>query len=218
MRWIAVLDMYKTTAGQGSAEIVVKKSRFVGGVYPVESSAAADEKLALVREEFRDASHTVFGYVIGADGLTQRYSDDGEPSGTAGVPVLEVLKKLELTNVLVTVTRYFGGTLLGRGGLVRAYGAAAKAALMDAGVVRRVPYEKYAVTVEYGLSGKVENELRGLGIRIDNVVYQADVMYTLVVHPQERDRVHDMLQEITAAGFLWEIEGEVYVDEPWEIS
>ncbi len=213
-----MFEMYRTAAGMGEAEIVVKKSRFIGRTYPTASSAEAEERLSVVREQFHDANHTVFGYVIGVNGLTQRYSDDGEPSGTAGIPVLDVIKKLELVNVLVTVTRYFGGTLLGRGGLVRAYGAAGKAALVAAGAVRRVPCEQYSVTVDYGMSGKVENELRRAGVQIAATEYQADVMYTVVLHPEQRQSVYSLLHEITADGFLWEIEDEVYVDEPFVIS
>ena len=113
--------MYKTILKDAKAEIEIKKSIFIGHAFFVKSEEEALEILGRVKEEHRSATHNCHAYIIGEDGLTQRYSDDGEPSGTAGIPMLEVLKKEDMRNVLVIVTRYFGGTKLGAGGLVRAY-------------------------------------------------------------------------------------------------
>ena len=113
--------MYKTILKDGKAEIEIKKSIFIGHAFFVKSEEGALEILDRIKEEHRSATHNCHAYIIGEDGLTQRYSDDGEPSGTAGIPMLEVLKKEDMRNVLVIVTRYFGGTKLGAGGLVRAY-------------------------------------------------------------------------------------------------
>ena len=125
---------YRTVAGPGEQEIVVNKSRFIGYTVPVKSEEQALEFIQFTREEHKTASHNVYAYILGEIGQIQRFNDDGEPSGTAGIPVLEVIKKEGLRDVVVVVTRYFGGIKLGGGGLVRAYSKSAKLAL-DRGII-----------------------------------------------------------------------------------
>ena len=127
-------ELYTTIAKQAEAEIVEKRSRFIATVRPVETEEAALEFLNLLRQKYWNATHNVFAYIIEENNL-MRYSDDGEPGGTAGLPVLDMMKKAGLTNLIVVVTRYFGGVLLGTGGLVRAYTAAASGALQSAELV-----------------------------------------------------------------------------------
>jgi len=117
--------VYKTVSKEGTAEIVEKKSRFIASVKPVSTEEEALEFVSQVKAKYRDARHNVYAYVVTENNIS-RFTDDGEPSGTAGAPVLDVILKEGLTDVAIVVTRYFGGTLLGTGGLVRAYGKSAK--------------------------------------------------------------------------------------------
>ncbi|MDA8443199.1 MAG: IMPACT family protein [Peptococcaceae bacterium] len=137
------------------AEIVILKSRFIARLFPIESEAEAKAKLAEVKSQNRDARHNVYAYRLGS---VERLSDDGEPSGTAGRPVLEVLRREDLDNILAVVTRYFGGILLGAGGLIRAYAQSVKAGLDAATRICLVPYHEVIVDMEYALVNLVEHE------------------------------------------------------------
>jgi uncharacterized YigZ family protein len=152
-------------------EIVIQKSRFIGLAYLI----AREEEISLCIEDakvrYPNASHYCFGAVIGIDGLLQRFSDDGEPSGTAGMPILQVLLQKNLKNVLVVVVRYFGGIKLGAGGLVRAYTRAANETVNAAGIVKMVLSSQAVVTVPYSLLGSVEYFLRQPGIVIKEMSY-----------------------------------------------
>lgn len=163
---------YKTVAGFGQAEIVIDKSTFIGSAQPIQSE---EEALAFIQEnkkKYRDAAHHVPAYVLGETNEIQRCNDDGEPSGTAGVPMLEVLKKEEVRNAAVVVTRYFGGIKLGAGGLVRAYTKGAKIALEAAGIITRVLYQVVGVTIEYTLLGSLQNQLRLCGYDLKETVFE----------------------------------------------
>ncbi len=142
------------------AETAVSRSRFIATLAPVSDEAGADEVIASVRREFRDARHHGTAMVIGADGQWERSSDDGEPAGTTGAPMLAVLRGAELTDVVAVVSRYFGGTLLGAGGLVRAYGGAVGAALDLARRRIRRPVEVIEVRVAHEDAGRLEHRLR----------------------------------------------------------
>src|SRR5699024_4890875 len=121
-----------------SDEIIINKSRFIGYASPVESEKSAQEFIDTIKQKHKDATHNVFAYIIGQNKNIQRYSDDGEPSGTAGIPILEMMKKEDLTDTVIVVTRYFGGIKLGAGGLVRAYIKGAKCGLESANIVEKV--------------------------------------------------------------------------------
>lgn len=140
---------YKTVGREAHIEIVIQKSRFLGHCYPVESEREALQILEALRKQYWDASHNCYAYSIGETGAVARYSDDGEPGGTAGLPMIEVFKKRQLTNLLVVVTRYFGGVLLGAGGLLRAYSKSASEAVTAAGEVSMLPCRRLTLTVEY---------------------------------------------------------------------
>ena len=130
---------YRTICQPGEVEHIIKKSRFIGAAYPVQTVEEALSLLETIRKRYWDATHNCYAYIIGENGEQKRFSDDGEPQGTAGMPMLDVLQKKDVTNLLVVVTRYFGGTLLGAGGLVRAYAGAAGAAVDAAGVTVMTP-------------------------------------------------------------------------------
>lgn len=155
---IPIENQYKTIEDYGIAEIVKKRSKFIAHARPVSSEAEAIEYLNFLKQKYWDARHNVYAYILRENNI-MRYSDDGEPSGTAGVPVLEILKKEELTDIIVVVTRYFGGILLGTGGLVHAYSKAAKAGVEAAGIVNMILCRKVKIKCDYNLSGKIQYEI-----------------------------------------------------------
>ena len=176
---------YKTVKSQSETELEVKHSTFTGRCFPVTEEAQALAILEGLRKKYWDATHHCFAYSIGANGATARYSDDGEPSGTAGQPILEAIRHRELTNVLVVVTRYFGGILLGTGGLVRAYGASASEALDAAGLVEMRECTLCALEIPYPLWGKLSGLIQGGGGIVESIVYGAAVEAELYL-PSER--------------------------------
>ncbi len=150
---------YKTLLSFGEAEEVINKSKFIGYAMPINSEQQALDFIEKIKKKHWNATHNVPVYLLGEKNEIQRYSDDGEPSGTAGIPILEMLKKEEIKNVVIVVTRYYGGIKLGTGGLVRAYTNAAKLAINEAKVVERVVNELFLIRIDYTLHGKVQNEL-----------------------------------------------------------
>lgn len=180
---------YRTIAGSAEAEIIIKKSRFIGQVCSAATEEEAVAFVAEIKKKHREATHNCHAWII--DPLNQRSSDDGEPSGTAGKPMLEVLRKENLERVVVVVTRYFGGIMLGSGGLVRAYGQATKAGLDAAGIGRQVPYQKLLVGVDYTLFGKLENQLREREIEVADTIFTDSVTVTLAL-PK------DMVEQVSA--------------------
>ena len=149
-------ESYKVLTKDGAGEIVEKKSRFIGAAYKVESAEEAEAKIAEISKKYWDARHNCYAYVIGDNSEITKCSDNGEPSGTAGKPILEVINGAGVTNVLIIVTRYFGGVLLGTGGLVRAYTQAAQAALADAEIGEMVFSQKLTLTVGYNMINNVQ--------------------------------------------------------------
>lgn len=150
------LDLYKTIKMESSDEFVERRSRFIGYAKPVETEEEAVSFINSKREKHRDATHNVYAYIL-RDRQIMRYSDDGEPQGTAGIPVLDVLKKNELTDLVVVVTRYFGGTLLGAGGLVRAYSHGASIAINAAGIISMKLCAELKLTCDYSGYGKISS-------------------------------------------------------------
>ena len=177
------MDSYRIPTGNGASEYVEKRSRFLGLVQPVSSEDEAREIIAACKKQYHDARHNCWCYLL-RDG-TERYSDDGEPQGTAGIPMLEVFRRAGVTNVVCVVTRYFGGVLLGTGGLLRAYTAAAADALADAGisVVRR--WVEVAVPCPYSFFERLKLELEAHGGVLGEVEYAADVTVHALL-PEER--------------------------------
>lgn len=151
-------EQYTTIAKEASAEIIEKRSRFIATVRPVNTEEEALAFLNQLRQEYWDATHNVYAYIIEENQLA-RYSDDGEPGGTAGMPVLDILRKEGLSNLIVVVTRYFGGTLLGTGGLVHAYSKSAKAGVEAAGLLDMILCKELTLTCEYTLWGSLQNYL-----------------------------------------------------------
>ena len=179
--------------------------------------AEEEEARALVaglRREHWDARHHCSAFVIGPGGEVQRSSDDGEPAGTAGAPMLEVLRGAGVSDVAAVVTRWFGGTLLGAGGLVRAYGDAVRAALADAGTLRRTLLTELALELDHADAGRVEGELRARGVSVLDVAYDARVRLLLVAAPDEVDRVAALVAAATSGAGVPVAVGERWVDGP----
>ena len=178
------MDGYLTLAGESSAEIIEKKSRFIARAAPAGDEGAALSFIESVKKIERDASHNVYAYRVGIGRIYEKYFDDGEPSGTAGRPALSVLQKELITNAVVVVTRYFGGIMLGAGGLTRAYQAAAKAGVGAAGVSLMRLYETYTVKTPYSYYGRLQRDEAAGGYSLRGATYGEEV--TVAVHtPRE---------------------------------
>lgn len=199
---------YRTIAGPAEAEVIIKKSRFIGQAIPAACEEEAAAFVTQVKKKHREAAHNCHAWII--DPLNQRSNDDGEPSGTAGRPMLEVLRKEDLEHVAVVVTRYFGGILLGANGLVRAYGQACKAALEVAGMGRQHPFKKLTATVDYTLYGKLENQLRERQIKVLDTVFTDTVSVTLGLPLEQVRPVTDWLVDLSAAQAVLEPGEEYY--------
>lgn len=211
-----MLAEYRTVAREAEITLIEKKSKFIARIRPVESREEAEAFIEEVRKEHWDATHNVPAYIIGMNQEIQKYSDDNEPSGTAGLPVLEVLKAHDVVNAAIVVTRYFGGILLGRGGLVRAYGGAAREALKAAGIVRMVPAREVGITVDYVHAGRIQNELLTQGIVLKDTEYLEKVTFHVLLLPQDQESLRQNIQELTANEFLWREGQEVYRAVPVE--
>ncbi|WP_098748658.1 YigZ family protein [Paenibacillus sp. EZ-K15] len=210
-----MLDRYKTVRQTGSKEIVIKKSRFIGHVMPVETEEEAVAFIEEIKKKHWNATHNCSAYMIGERDEIQKQSDDGEPSGTAGKPILEVIRNQGRKNVAIVVTRYFGGIMLGAGGLVRAYTDGAVAAIESGEPITRVLHREIFVELDYTWLGKVENELRNRGVRMGETNF-ADTV-TLTCLPLDGDAesfmtwMVDLTQGqslITEGERLYFIEGE----------
>lgn len=205
---------YLTIAGPARAEIEVKRSRFVCDLARVATEAEAREVIEAVRAASRDARHHCTAFVLGSDGSTARSNDDGEPSGTAGMPMLDTLRGRGLSDLVAVVTRWFGGTLLGTGGLIRAYGDAVGAAVDAARLVRRERRVLLGLTVAHSLAPRLENALRGhVGVAVTDVAYAArDVTLTLAVAPDEVPGVGGLVAELSSGGAVLVERGADWVD------
>lgn len=190
---------YATILEPGTDEIVEKKSRFIGYVRHVESESEAAAFVTEIKKHHYDARHNCFAYVIGEEHQTLRFSDDGEPGGTAGKPILEVITGRQLCNVCIVVTRYFGGTLLGTGGLVRAYTEAAKACIAATEVVCKKLVVPMIITTNYTDLGKIQYILGNERIEIKNSEYEQEVRLFVEVFIDDLDRIQKTLTEATAA-------------------
>ena len=190
-------DSYRVPFAEAEAEFVEKRSRFIGHIWRVESEAEARSRIEETRKRHYDATHNCWCYVI-RDGNILRYSDDGEPQGTAGQPMLNVFVRGEITNVCCVVTRYFGGILLGAGGLTRAYGGTAKLALDAAGVSRMRLWAELAVPCTYSLYERMRLLVEQSGGVITDTDFGADVLLTVTVPTEEVAAFREKVTELSA--------------------
>lgn len=190
-------DVYRTINGYGEDEVIINKSKFIGYSSPINNEDDAFKFIESIKTKHRDATHNVYAYVLGEDSNIQRFNDDGEPSGTAGIPVLEVIKKENLRNMVVVVTRYFGGIKLGGGGLIRAYTKGAKIAI-DAGVIVDMTIHKMVnIIIAYTLLGKMENFLNLNGFKTEEIIYKEDVEIYLYVTNSMIEQFNQDVMNIT---------------------
>ncbi len=191
------MPSYLTVARNGAAETEVKRSRFICHVERVTTEDQARAVVDRIRKQHWDARHNCSAFVLGPDAGIQRSNDDGEPSGTAGAPMLEVLRGREVSDVVAVVTRYFGGVLLGAGGLVRAYSDAVRAALDEVGVRERRLLRLYDVSVDHATVGRLENDLRSRGMAVLGVDYAERATLHLAVPSQDTDELDRGVAELT---------------------
>ncbi len=197
---ISIKDMYeyRTIYEGGEGEITEKKSRFIAAVRPAETEEEAIAFIDSVRKAYWDARHHCYAYIIGQRSDLKRMSDDGEPGGTAGKPMLDILQGEGLTNLVAVVTRYFGGTLLGTGGLARAYSSAVRAGLDSSIIITKIPGFKLQATIDYTDLGKIQHLLLSQGIKILDSVYTDKVMLEILTPEKETDDVMAALTEATS--------------------
>lgn len=189
----------------------MKKSRFIADAAPVPDEEAALTFLATVREEFPTATHHCYAYITGHPGQVVRMSDDGEPSGTAGRPILDVVEREGLTNTIVVVTRYFGGTLLGAAGLVRAYARSASEVIAKAGVVEYVMHDCWELSCEYGHWGKLEHFLRTENVNTREPQFGSVVTVELAVPQQKAAALTESINDLLNGTALWNALPSVYL-------
>ena len=188
---------YITLGKSGEAEFEEKKSLFIGYARPVKSEEEANAFIKEIKEKHRDATHNVYGYVM-KGGILCRYSDDGEPQGTAGKPVLDVIRKSGVDDTAVVVTRYFGGTLLGTGGLVHAYSLAAKLAIENAGIVKYEDYTEMSVLCSYSDYQKINLEFEKNSVIIDSTDFAENVEVCFAVRSELADGLAKKISEISS--------------------
>ena len=202
-------DSFTTLAGEARVEFEEKRSLFIGHAMRTDSE---DEALAFVKKikkEYSDATHNVFAYTMNK-GVLARYSDDGEPQGTSGMPTLDTIRKSGVDNACVVITRYFGGTLLGAGGLVRAYSHTASLALEAAGIVTYEPYSQYELKCGYSEYQRYSAYFTDIGAVIDDTVFEADVTVRFAVKRREGDAVVSKIVEMSYGKDVPVLVGERY--------
>lgn len=194
---------YRIVYKEGIGEIVEKKSRFIGHAIPISSEEEAILHIEKIKKQYWDARHNCYAYVLGEHNELQRFSDDGEPSGTAGKPILEVLSGKEIHNTLVVVTRYFGGTLLGTGGLVRAYSEATKAGLENSTIVDKCYGKKISIHTDYNGLGKLQYIMAQMELPVLDTLYTDSVEVQVLVPVWSEQEFSKKVVEATAAKAKW---------------
>ncbi|RYG74382.1 YigZ family protein [Lentibacillus lipolyticus] len=207
-----MLSSYYTVKKEDFDQVMIQKSRFIGYVKRVETEEEAQAFVQEIKKKHHDATHNCSAYMVGEHNQIQKANDDGEPSGTAGVPILEVLKKKDLKDTAVVVTRYFGGIKLGAGGLIRAYGNTTSQAIETAGVVERRLMKGFSVTVDYALHGKLDNALRNSSYIVDAVNFMEKVEFVVYVPDGEEQVFHDWIVDLTSDQVTFADKGTAYVE------
>lgn len=206
------MESYVTLKGRGSAELIIEKSVFIAYCQRVENQEEADNFISEIKKKHYDATHNVSAYRLKKNPLVEKSSDDGEPSGTAGLPVLNLLRQRNIQNVCVVVTRYFGGIKLGKGGLVRAYSESAKAGLNATGLVSKEVFQLLFVEISYPLWGKLKNELDRRGTLIKETVFTDVVTVFLYCKPEEVEEMVDVLTNLSEGKAVVEMRERGYLE------
>ena len=204
-------ESYKTVRQAASAEMIEKKSRFIGHCRPVKTEEEALDFINQVKARHREATHNVYAYILRENNI-MRYSDDGEPGGTAGMPTLEVLRKEGLTDVVVVVTRYFGGILLGAGGLVRAYGKSARLGVDAAVRIEKLLCRVYSVKADYSMYGKLQYAVMAGGYILKDTVFTDEVELIVCVKLEDAAAFEKMIVEESSGRTSAKELSEEYID------
>lgn len=204
--------IYLTVKKQVETHFVEKKSKFIAYVKPIKLKEEAIDFISEIKSKHWDASHNVYAYHITGDSAYQKYSDDGEPTGTAGLPVLNAITMKNLTNTIVVVTRYFGGTLLGTGGLVRAYGKSASLGIEAAKIVKIIFCNEYNIFFPYTIVSKAERFLNDKEYRIKNIEYTQEVKYNIYIPKDKEDKFFYELSNLTNGDYRREFIEENYYE------
>ncbi len=202
-------EKYLTVKNIGEGELTVKKSRFIASVSPVQTEDEAISFINNIKQKYPDARHNVYAYIVEENNV-MRYSDDGEPAGTGGVPVLDFLRKEQLTNLAVVVTRYFGGILLGTGGLVHAYSSAAKEGVLNASITEMILCKEILIECDYTLWGKLQNELSNFTIASLPPEYLDIVKLNIYVPAADTKKLIQDITEATNAKINFNLGKECY--------
>ena len=190
----------------GQGEIVEKKSRFIATVLPIDTEEEALQYIERIKKKYWDARHNCFAFVIGSNNEIQRFSDDGEPQGTAGKPILETLLNENLHNTLIVVTRYFGGTLLGTGGLVRAYGQSSKEGIRNSVIQKVCEGISFKLTVDYNSIGKIKYIMGQMGIMDAQEAYGQNVVLSILMKKDEYNEFNTKVTDATGGKAVFEDE------------
>ncbi len=188
----------RTIYSKSTGEVIVKKSRFIASVFPISSEEEALQLIEQVKKEHSGARHNCFAYVAGKKDEIKRLSDDGEPAKTAGLPIMDLILLEKLHNILIVVTRYFGGTLLGTGGLVHAYQSAAKEGIQNAVIIEKEEAWKADILIDYTLTGKIKYNIAQMGIYLLEEEYTDKVKLSLLIPPNAFEEFGRSLLEISA--------------------
>lgn len=209
-------ESYITVRESASDEVTIQKSRFIGYACPCAEEEEAQRFIQSLREKHRDARHHCYAYVIGENAGIMRYSDDGEPGGTAGMPMMDVLKKEKIVNCCVVVVRYFGGILLGTGGLVRAYTQGCKLALEAAGLVRMELSETVRCRVSYSVWNQLQYAVTKMPVLVDSITYQDAVEFSLCAKKRDIAAATESLGNISEGKIAFLSREEQYIPWPQE--
>lgn len=211
---VRIQKNYKRIDKNGSCEFSTQKSRFVSFGLPVGNEKEIPDCIEKIKRTHPDANHNVYAYILGKNLEVQKFSDDGEPSGTAGKPILELMKKEELVNSLIVVTRYFGGIKLGAGGLIRAYAKSAKQVIEHNGIATMRLYRLWGLQFDYPYWGKIENELRNRRIfKLKSVEYHQNVHCQVYIPPESTNSAKNIFMDLTAGQGKMAVISEVYLKE-----
>lgn len=194
--------LYKTIMQEANIEQIINKSRFIGHVSPVESREEAEEFIARIKAEHKTASHNVPAFVVGDQFQLQWASDDGEPQGTSGAPIIQMLVKEEITNIALVITRYFGGIKLGTGGLVRAYTGTAKMAVEAATICAVKELIEMKVRLDYTFLGKLQNIALNGKFEVTNTIFEDMVTADLLFEPEEAEGMKAILSNLTSGSAM----------------
>ncbi len=207
-----MIEKYYTINEYGESELIIQKSRFIGYAKRVESEKEAQNFIHSIKKKHYDATHNCSAYLIGDHDEIQKANDDGEPGGTAGVPILEVIKKKDLKYTVIVVTRYFGGIKLGAGGLIRAYSAAASQVIEETGKIEKKLVQEFLVKIEYTFLGKIQNDINETDFILDKIYFENLVTLSIMVDVGKEEVFKSWIINLTSNQALIKEKDKLYLE------